>query len=41
MSRLRALLGLESRGAIVLALLLALPPLAAQLALPVPRIVCQ
>jgi hypothetical protein len=38
MSRLRALLGLEGRAGVLLALLLALPPLLAQLALPVPRI---
>jgi hypothetical protein len=38
MRRLRALLGLEGRAGILLALLLALPPLLCQLALPVPRL---
>jgi hypothetical protein len=38
MSRVRALLGLEDRGALAVALLLSLPPLLAQLALPVPRL---
>jgi len=38
MRRLRGLLGLEDRGGILLALVLSLPPLTAQLALPVPRL---